>query len=166
MSAATDQDSNKNDIVRTLIVNIGNHYFGAPIADIHDVIQRQATTAVPHAQHNIIGLLNLRGHIVTEIDMAKTLEISLDNQSAKPGEYSVVINHQGELYSLVFDGIGDVIDIPANALERLPETVNRRWFSMAKGVHRLPDKLLVVLDLTALVSQITGQAQSPNPSKT
>ncbi len=159
MNITTSKNDSKNDIVRTLIVNIGDHYFGAPISEIHDVIQRQPTTAVPLAQPNIIGLLNLRGHIVTEIDMAKTLEIDVSDHGDKTGEYSVVINSNNELYSLVFDGIGDVVDIQDTSIERLPETINRRWFSMARGVYRMPDKLLVVLDLSALINHITGQAQ-------
>ena len=154
-----NQDKRQNEIVRTLIVNIGGHYFGAGIADIHDVIQRQPTTPVPHAQPNIIGLLNLRGHIVTEIDMAKTLGIECDAPEEKTGEYSIVTSHNGELYSMVFDGIGDVIDISHNNIEGLPETVNRKWFSMTTGVYRMPDRLLVMLDLGALIGQIAEQGQ-------
>lgn len=159
MKQMDNKADNRSEIVRTLIVNIGDHYFGAPIAEIHDVIQRQQTTRVPHAQPNIIGLLNLRGHIVTEIDMAKTLEIEAEDNHEKSGQYSVVINYNAELYSLVFDGIGDVIDINGNTLERLPETVNRKWFAMSKGVFRMSDKLIVVLDLNAVIGQIVSHAQ-------
>jgi purine-binding chemotaxis protein CheW len=151
-----DKDDNKkNDISRILITNIGDHYFGAAIDEIHDVIQRQRTTQVPLTRPNIIGLLNLRGHIVTEIDMAKTLEIDVDLDNQKQGEYSIVISYENELYSLAFDGIGDVINIQNTAIEHLPETINRRWHSMSKGVYRLPDKLLVILDLKTIIGELT-----------
>ncbi len=151
----SENGKSKDDIIRVLIVNICDHYFGAPINEIHDVIRSQKTTFVPLTKPNIVGLLNLRGHIVTEIDMVKTLGIDVDSDEPAKREYSLVVNHNGELYSLVFDNIGDVIDISSTAIERLPETVNHQWASMSRGVYGLPDKLLVILDFKAIISELT-----------
>jgi purine-binding chemotaxis protein CheW len=129
------------------------------IDTIHDVIRRQKTTPVPLASDNIVGLLNLRGHIVTEIDMAKTLDVPYTPELPLNQQYSLVINCKGELYSLAFDSIGDVIDVRKDQIERLPETVNPRWLQVTKGVYRMPDKLIVILDLYAVVDQITSDVQ-------
>lgn len=138
----SENKKSKEDIVRVLIVNI------------HDVIQRQKTTPVPLTKTNIVGLLNLRGHIVTEIDMVQTLGIEVNSDEPVKREYSLVVNHDAELYSLVFDDIGDVIDINGTAIERLPGTESVRWASISKGVYGLPDKLLVILDVKAIIGEL------------
>jgi purine-binding chemotaxis protein CheW len=157
--ARTNISDNNASVDRILIVSIGEHFFGAKIDIIHDVIRRQKTTPVPLASPNIVGLLNLRGHIVTEINMAKTLDLDHQTDMDITKQYSMVINRKGELYSLTFDAIGDVIDVPKGQIERLPETINPRWFDMSEGVYRMDDKLIVVLDLYAIIDQITADVQ-------
>lgn len=150
--------NDNEDVTRILIVSIGDHYFGTPIHEIHDVIQRQKTTPVPLTQNSIIGLLNLRGHIVTEVDMATALNIPSSENARK--KYSIVIGQKGELYSLAIDDIGDVIDAQMSTIEPIPETVDRSWISLSKGVIRLPDHLIIILDLEALITKLTQNAQS------
>lgn len=139
---------------KILIVHIGNHYFGAPIDNIQDVIQRQPTTPIPLAPRYIVGLLNLRGHIVTEIDVGVTLGIDHEFPIAKTDGYSIVITKGGELFSLVFEGIGDVVDLPDDRIERLPDTINKEWISMSKGVYRMDSKLVILLNFDALINQL------------
>lgn len=145
------------DTFKILILNIGNHYFGAPIESIQDVIQRNPTTPVPLTPPNIIGLLNLRGHIVTEIDVAYTLGIHNRDWLAGNNGYSIVINRGGEMYSLVFEGIGDVVDVMDSSIERLPDTINRKWFSISRGVCRMGDKLVVLLDFNLMIDHLTPE---------
>ena len=146
---------NQPSVLKTLIVNIGDHYFGAVIDEIEDVINRLPTTPVLMASQNIIGVLNLRGHIVTEIDVAHTLGLSHETKIAPNKGYSVVINKNNEMYSLVFEGLDEVIEVPTEKLERLPAHVNKDWHGISKGVYRLNEKLLVVLDMYALIDSIT-----------
>ena len=150
--------NDNEDVTRILIVSIGDHYFGTAIHEIHNVIQRQKTTPVPLTQNSIIGLLNLRGHIVTEVDMATALNIPSSENARK--KYSIVIGQKGELYSLAIDDIGDVIDAQMSTIEPIPETVDRSWISLSKGVIRLPDHLIIILDLEALITKLTQNAQS------
>ena len=143
--------------LKILIVHIGDYYFGAPIHAIQDVIQRSPTTPVPMAPGNIIGLLNLRGHIVTEIDVARTLGLDAEALRQSDKGYSVVINRNDEMYSLVFEGIGDVIDVTSDAIERIPDTVSRAWLDLTQGVFRMKEKLVVVLDFDRLLDHLTPQ---------
>jgi purine-binding chemotaxis protein CheW len=153
----TDHGKNDNDVIRVLIINIGDHYFGTPIHEIQDVIQRQKTTQVPLTQNSIIGLLNLRGHIVTEVNMATALNIPSAVETER--KYSIVIGQKGELYSLAIDDIGDVIDVQSSSIETIPETIDRSWINVSKGVIRLPEKLVVILNLEALITRLTQNAQ-------
>lgn len=146
-----------SDTFKILVVNIGGHYFGAPIENIQDVIQRNPTTPVPLTTSNIIGLLNLRGHIVTEIDVAYTLGIMDRHKLMGSAGYSIVINRGGEMYSLVFEGIGDVVDVSKSDIEKLPDTVSRRWVSISRGVCRMGDKLVVLLDFNLMIDHLTPE---------
>lgn len=145
---------------RILTVHIGRHYFGIAIDEIHDVIRQQETTYVPHVQDSVVGLLNLRGHIVTEINIAGLLALRVDAQDPVPRrKYAVVVLHNGDHYSFVFDGIGDVVDASPQMIEPLPPTVDRALAAVAKGVLRVDDKLLVYLDLPLMIAQLTHNAQ-------
>lgn len=130
-----------------LIFNIDSHYFAASLSNMQDVIKLSKKTPVPLSQKNISGLLNLRGHIVTEINVSQTLGLK---EKVKSG-FAVVINRDDELYSLAFEGIGDVIEISFSEIEPLPETVQKNWHQLAKGVYRMGDKLIVILDLELFV---------------
>ena len=110
-----------------LILNIGQHHFAANVSNIQDVIRSGNKTPVPLAKKSIGGLLNLRGHIVTEINVSETLGIKKETDTG----FSIVINNNDELYSLPFDGIGDVIDVSASDIEPLPETIQRSWHQVA-----------------------------------
>ncbi len=140
--------------IKILTASIGNHTFGISINDIQDVIKCSPTTHVPLAPDNIVGLLNLRGHIVTEINIAKTLEIELEMKKPIEECYSIVINKNNEMYSLVFEEIGDVIDIDESKMETLPFTINKKWLTLSKGVYRLEHTLLIILDFDMLIDTI------------
>jgi purine-binding chemotaxis protein CheW len=136
-----------------LVFNIDTHYFAANVLQIDDVIRSKKTTNVPLSKKNITGLSNLRGHIVTEIDVAKTLNIQ---RSKKPeASYSVVTHIDHEFYSLAFDGIGDVIEIPAEGIDPLPETVQKKWHFVSHGVFQDRNYLIVLLDFPLFIKMIT-----------
>jgi purine-binding chemotaxis protein CheW len=139
---------------KALIVNIGEHYFAAPIDNIQDVILRSPTTKVPLASKHVVGLLNLRGHVVTEINVAYTLGIEDDCDLRDNKGYSIVINTHDEMFSMVFEGVGDVIDIPAADIEQLPDNSNADWISMTQGIYRTAERLIVVLDFERMLDAL------------
>jgi purine-binding chemotaxis protein CheW len=145
---------------KALIVNIGEHYFAAPIDNIQDVILRSPTTKVPLASKHIIGLLNLRGHVVTEINVAYTLGIEDDSELDDTNGYSIVINHGNEMFSMVFEGVGDVIDINTDDIEQLPDTSNKDWLSMTRGIFRTQERLIVILDFERLLAALNPQHET------
>ena len=142
-----------------LILNIDDHNFAAKVSNIEDVIQLSKTTPVPLSKDTIGGLLNLRGHIVTEIDVSKTLGIDTE---VKDGYAVVITTPQDEFYSLSFEGIGDVIEIGFSDIEPLPETVQKSWHSVSKGVYRNDDQLIVILDLDMFIDHLIDDEDSEN----
>lgn len=126
-------------------VYLADQLFGIPVLSVHDVLKPRPITPVPHAPESVAGVLNLRGKIVTAIDLRV-------NQGFPPREkgeehMSVVVEHEGESYSLLFDRVGDVISLPDDSLEKNPATLDERLRRISAGIYRLDEGLLVLLDV-------------------
>lgn len=131
-------------------VILAGQMIGLPILSVRDIFQPQAITRVPLAPPEVAGSLNLRGRIVTAIDMRRRLLLEPLPEDAKP--MSVVVEHDGELYSLIFDAVGDVMGLPDDCLEPNPATLEPVWRDISNGVYRLDAELLVVFDVAKILS--------------
>jgi purine-binding chemotaxis protein CheW len=123
---------------------VGGQLFGLPIARVQDVFVLDRLTRVPLAAPEIAGVLNLRGRIVTAIDMRRRLGLA-------PGEVrkrmAIGIEYRGESYGLLIDAIGEVLNLPSGGREGNPVNLEARLARLSAGVHRLEDRLMVVLDV-------------------
>ena len=118
---------------------------GIDVLKVQDVLGPQKITPVPLADAEVAGLLNLRGRIVTAIDLRRRL--GLESRSPEEGAgMSVVVEHDSELYSLIVDSVGEVLRLPADEFERNPATLDPLWRKYSEGVYRLKEGLLVVLN--------------------
>ena len=131
-------------------VTIDEQLLGLPIGRVQDVFNTSRITPVPLAPPEIIGLLNLRGRVVTAICLRKRLGRE-PLQNGAPELVAVGIDHGGEAYALIVDTVGEVIRLDHSTLEPVPVHLDRAWASLAAGVHRLEDRLLVVLDVDAVL---------------
>jgi len=143
------------DSLDYVTVTIADQILGLPIGRVHDVFIANRITAVPCAPPEIVGLLNLRGRVVTAICLRKRL-----GQPAKPSAdeggnscelVAVGIDHGGEAYALIVDAVGEVMRLDQSTFEAVPVHLDRRWSALAAGVHRLDERLLVVLDVDAVL---------------
>ena len=126
-------------------VLIAEQLFGLPIARVHDVFMVDRLTRVPLAPLEIAGILNLRGRVVTTIDMRRRLD--LPAREEKRINMAVGIEHRGESYGLLIDSVGEVLKIPAASCEPNPVNLDPRWSRVADGVVQLDGRLMVVLDV-------------------
>lgn len=124
---------------------IGGQLFGLPIERVLDVFMPERLTRVPLAAPEIAGVLNLRGRIVTAIDMRRRLDLPPRAQGEK--FMAIGIEHGGESYGLLVDQVGEVLKLPASRLDSVPANLDPSWARLAAGVHRLDDRLMVVLDV-------------------
>src|SRR6516164_3852098 len=108
---------------------IDGQLFGIPVLIVHDVLGPQRITRIPLAPPEVAGALNLRGRIVTAIDVRRRL--ALPARAAENPGMSVVCDHKGELYSLIVDSVGEVLTLPGDAFERNPTTLDPRWREVA-----------------------------------
>ena len=123
---------------------VGGQLFGLPIERVQDVFVLDRLTRVPLASPEIAGVLNLRGRIVTAIDMRRRLGLP----PGDPGRRMAIgIECKGESYGLLIDVIGEVMRLPTAGREGNPVNLEPRLARVSAGVHRLEDRLLVVLDV-------------------
>lgn len=134
-------------VKQVLSVMIGEQLFGIDIIAIQDVLRRAESAPVPLAGERIVGLMNLRGHIVTLIHIAKCLGVETGAQA----NMNIVIEHHKELFGLLFERVGDIQEIDMNRLEPMPPTLDRTWHVISDGVCRLPEGLMIVLNPYALI---------------
>ncbi len=145
-SALIDEQVATSDFVT---MRVGAQMVGLPVLSVQDILAQQRLTRIPLAPPEVAGSLNLRGRIVTAIDMRKRL--GLEPRPDDEPSMSVVVDYQGELYSLIIDAIGDVLSLPDNRFERSPATLDRTWLNVSTGVFRLDEELLVVLEVSRIL---------------
>jgi purine-binding chemotaxis protein CheW len=125
-------------------------YFGVDVLKVQEVIRYQEMTRVPLAPNMIQGLINLRGQIVTAIDLRRRLELPPRPEGQLP--MNVVVRSEDGAVSLLVDEIGDVVEIQDEAYERPPETLKGVARELVTGVYKLKDRLLLILDTERTVS--------------
>ena len=132
-----------------LSLTVAGQPCGVPVLAVRDVLGPQTITRIPLAPPEVAGSLNLRGRIVTALDLRRRLQLPARPAGQKP--MSVVVEHQGELYALLADGVGEVLSLSAAERAANPPTLDPAWKAVCRGVHRLGDRLLVVLDVERLM---------------
>jgi purine-binding chemotaxis protein CheW len=128
---------------------IGGQLFGMPISRVQDVFMPERLTRVPLSSGDVAGVLNLRGRIVTAIDMRARLGLPKNDDGKPP--MAVGVDLRGESYGLLIDSIGEVLKLADDSREVNPVNLDPRLTRMASGVHRLEGQLMVVLDVDRIL---------------
>lgn len=145
----TMNDHARENEIEYVTVLIGKQLFGLPIERVHDVFMPGNLTPVPLSSPEIAGVLNLRGRIVTAIDMRRRL--GLPEREEKDEPMAVGIDCDGESYGLIIDSVGEVLRLGEQTREPVPVNIDERLARVASCVHRLEQELLVVLDIGRLL---------------
>lgn len=132
--------------------------FAIPVAQIRDVLRRQATTPVPLAPRAVAGLVNLRGRVVTAIDLRARLGLPPRDDAADATH--LVVEHGGELYALIVDTVGEVVQIAEERLERVPVRLDPAWRALATAVYPAENGLTVLLEVARLLDLAPRRAAS------
>ena len=143
--STNEHASHDGEMVEFVTVVIGDQLFGLPIGRVQDVFSPDRLTRVPLASPEVAGVLNLRGRIVTAIDMRVRLGLPPRDTGRPP--MAVGIDHQGEAYGLLIDQVGEVMKLSVSSREPNPANLDPRWAKISDGVHRLDGQLLVVLSV-------------------
>lgn len=137
-------------------ITIADQLFGIPVMMIQDILGPQRITRIPLAPPEVAGSLNLRGRIVTAIHVRRRL--GLDPLTTGSATMSVVVEHHGDLYSLIVDGVGEVLTLDLDQFEPHPPTMPPHVRDISAGIYQLKEDLLVILDVSNLLDFIGHDA--------
>lgn len=126
-------------------MEVAGQLFGIPVLTVQDVLKPQPITHIPLADPEVLGVINLRGRIVSVVDVRKRM--GLPDRDAGVSHMQVVVHHQEELYSLVVDKVGDVIDLNMDSFQSSPANLPATWRDISLGVYRLKERILLVLNI-------------------
>lgn len=127
---------------------LGPMHFGVHVRSVQEVIRHHEMTRVPTATAVVRGLINLRGQIVLAIDLHRRL--GLESPPAGPDPINVIVRTDDRPLSLLVDEVGDILDFGAEATDPPPETIRPGLRRFLQGIYKLPDRLLLVLDVDQL----------------
>jgi purine-binding chemotaxis protein CheW len=129
--------------------SVGGLEIGVDALVIQEVVRRDKVTLVPLAPAAVRGLINLRGQLVTVMDLGVCLDLPTDPAS----DLHVVCMHDRELVTLLVDEVGDVVSPAMEDFEEIPRSVDPRVKSVVTGAFKLQDKLMLVLSVPAVIAQ-------------
>ncbi len=127
---------------------VGSMYLGVEVLRVQEVLRQHPITPVPQAPQAVSGLMNLRGQIVTAIDLRRCLEL---HDEEEPPVMNVVIRAEDEVVSLQVHEIGDVLVVDDDQFERAPDTLQGAARHLIHGVYKTDRGLLLALDADAVL---------------
>ena len=143
----TERAAGQDQVCLTLTV--AGQLCGISVLGVREILAEQPITRIPLAPPGIAGSLNLRGRIVTAIDLRHRLNLPPPEQGRTC--MSVVTEQAGELYALLVDQVSEVMRLDPGLLEHNPPTLDRHWALFSDGIYRLDGRLLVILDVARLL---------------
>jgi purine-binding chemotaxis protein CheW len=129
--------------------SVDGYLFGVEVAAVQEVIRYQPMTRVPLAPAALVGLINLRGQVITAVDLRRRL--GFGDRAAGELPMDVIVRTSDGLVSLLVDRIGDVVDVVEEAFEEPPETLLGSARELIRGAYKLDGALLLLLDVQGVV---------------
>jgi len=139
---------------------IDKQFFAVPVQQVQEVIRYQEMTRVPLTPQVIRGLINLRGQIVMAVDLRR--RFAMEDRPASQLPMNVVVRTDDGAVSFLVDEIGDVLEVDEESFERPPETVRGETRELVRGVYKLQERLLLVLDTERAVGGAEGAVRTAN----
>jgi purine-binding chemotaxis protein CheW len=146
-SSATAADTSVETALLTMV--LAGQLCGVPVLSVRDVLANQTVARIPLAPREVAGNLNLRGRIVTAIDLRSLL--TLPPRATGEKQMSIVTEQGNELYALQVDQVREVVTLKRSAMEPNPPTLSPLWAEHSQGIYRVETQLLVVLDVQRLL---------------
>jgi len=131
-------------------MRIDGQLFGISVKHVRDVLRGQKITAIPLSPKEVAGSLNLRGRIVTVVNVRQRLRLPPLVTDSK--NMFVVVEFKNELYSLMVDDVGDVLTAPPELIEKIPANLSGAWKEVASGIYKMADELLVIIDVQTMLT--------------
>lgn len=135
--------------VEYVTFRVADQWLGIPVLMVQEVLLAQRIARVPRASQEVAGFLNLRGQIVTAVELRSRL--GLPPRHGDDAPMNVVVRDEGELFSLLVDEVGDVVSVQGDAVEPPPPTLDPTWRQACAGIIRRERGLLVIVHVSTLL---------------
>jgi len=135
---------------RLLTCQVNDQWLALSVEYLSEVVTPHLRTQVPLAPNTVNGLINLRGKILTELDMREVLKLPV-RENASVYRTIIIDSGDGEGFGLTVDGVGEVIAMSAEQFERTPDSLEDCWKSICHGVLKQDKRILIMLDVEKLI---------------
>ena len=142
---------------------VGRETYGVPITSLHEIVRVPEITAVPDAPDYMEGVINLRGKIVSVIDLRKRLGEKKVTSSRR--NRILVVEHKGRLSGLIVDSASEVLKVPASDVEPSPAALQDGGLNCVTGLGKVKGRLIVLLDMTKLLDLGGAQRNAAVPEE-
>lgn len=144
------------DEIQLVVFELGDERYGLDIATVYEIIRHQPVTAVPQAPAFVEGVINLRGRIIPVVDLRDRFGMAAG--SITKASRIVVCEAAGTRVGLVVDGVSEVLMVPGDAIEATPEVAAGHDAAYLRGIAKLGDRLIILLDLAGLFGDADADA--------
>ena len=142
---------------------VGRETYGVPITSLHEIVRVPEITAVPDAPDYLEGVINLRGKIVSVMDLRK--RFGDKNATVKKNNRILVVEHGGRLAGLIVDSASEVLKIPADSVEAPTAVFQEGGLNCVTGLGKVAGRLVVLLDMSKLLAPASLQVKSDSGEK-
>ena len=148
-----------SDVETICTFTLDNLFLGINVGEVHEVLLAQALTPVPLAHPVVAGLINMRGQIVSAVDLRRVLHLP-KRPDDRPPPVNVIVRNGPNLLSLLVDQVGDVLEIESRFFTPPPDTASAATRNLFRGAYQLPQQLLLIFDTNRAIEAIVSQASS------
>lgn len=142
---------------------VGRETYGVPITSLHEIVRVPEITAVPDAPDYLEGVINLRGKIVSVMDLRK--RFGDKDATVRKNNRILVVEHGGRLAGLIVDSASEVLKIPADSVEAPPAVFQEGGLNCVTGLGKVAGRLVVLLDMSKLLAPASLQVKSDSGEK-
>ena len=139
-----------------LTCRVGDQWLGLQVKQVREVVAPQACTQMPLSPDAVMGLINLRGRVITQLDVRKV--IGLPDRESDTYRVAIIETLSGEDFGLMMDEVGEVVDLDPSQFEKTPKTLDRIWQDVSEGVLKQEDRVVVLVNVERFIALTIPQA--------
>lgn len=145
-----DEVENDDSIIQWVTFHLENEKYGIKVMQVQEVLRMTEIAPVPGAPHYVIGIINLRGNVVTVIDTRR--RFGLSDAESDDETRIVIIEADNNVVGILVDSVAEVVDLKSSEIETAPNVGNDESSKYIQGVSSRDDELLILVDVNKLLS--------------
>jgi len=146
----TPINSKETHTAELLTCRVGEQWIGFRVQQVREVVKQQLRTHMPKAPDAVAGLINLRGRVITELEVRQVIGLP-KREEHEPFHVAIVETMSGEDFGLIVDDVGEVITMDEGAFEPTPQSLAMVWRQVSDGVLKLQDRVLVLVNVDRII---------------